>query len=380
MATKVDTVIKGGKVFSSEKEAFEVKDIYIQGNKIVEAPPSGEAAKVVDATGYLVFPGLIDYHVHVFPGGSHIGINPDSGLLCQGVTTVFDQGSAGINNFDSFMQDVVYRCQTRVYANIHVSPVGTATLPYMQEPINDTMYDVDATRLLMEKYDQRLLGLKIRQSRPTVGEHGIDPLKETVKMGNELQCPVTVHTTNPPCGCDEMADVLRAGDTYTHVYQGKGHTIIDENGKVRPGIRRARERGVIFDTADGRVHYAFSVIKAALADGFEPDIISTDIVTDSLFERTVFGLPMIITKYVGLGLSLEKVITCCTKTPAKAMQLAGKIGTLAPGAFADVAIFKEKETAYEIVDNFDEKLMCQKLYVPQMTILDGRVVYRSIEF
>ena len=110
-------------------------------------------------------------------------------------------------------------------------------------------------------------------------------------MAETIGCSVVVHTTNPSGNVDDLVSLLRPGDVFTHVYQGKGSTIINDKGKVRPSIHEVRARGAMFDTADGRVHYAFSVAKAAFADRFEPDIISSDVVLASLFDQAVFGLP-----------------------------------------------------------------------------------------
>jgi len=382
MAVKVDLLIKNGKILDPGREIFDKGDVFIRNNTIVAVPEGEEvaAAKVLDAEGCLVVPGLIDYHAHVFPGGTKIGIHADSALLCQGVTTVVDQGSAGVNNMDSFMQTVAQTCQTRIFAYLHVSPAGLATLPKSLEPVDPKIYDLAAARDVMAKYPQQLLGLKIRQSEEIVGEFGLAPLAATVKLAEEIDCPVVVHTTNPPEETEELAALLRSGDVYTHVYQGKGHTIIDEAGKVRPGIWAARERGVIFDTADGRGHYAFSTIKDALADGFAPDVISTDVVHSSLFEHSVYGLPFIMTKYVNLGVPLQNVVKACTTTPAKLLGMEGKLGTLAPGAIADIAIFKFKEQAIRMEDVLGEELQCTHAFIPQATILDGKVVYRNMEF
>ena len=48
-----------------------------------------------DASGCLVCPGLIDFHVHCFPGKTSLGVDPDVYCLPRGVTTVLDAGSAG---------------------------------------------------------------------------------------------------------------------------------------------------------------------------------------------------------------------------------------------------------------------------------------------
>lgn len=379
MAITVDVVIRGGKVLDPGRGIFEKKNIYIRGNEIVDVPDGQEwsAAKLISAEGCMVAPGLIDYHAHVFPGGTSIGIHADSALLCQGVTTVVDQGSAGVTNFDSFMQTAVQPSQTRIYAFLHVSPAGLATLTRSLEPVQPKVFDLPAARAILERYKGCCLGLKIRQSLEIVGDLRLEPLAETLRMAEEIGCPVVVHTTNPPAGVEELVAMLRSGDVFTHVYQGKGHTIIGEDGKIRAGIKAARQRGVIFDTADGRGHYAFSVIKAALADGFQPDVISTDVVHSSLFDPSVFGLPHIMTKYVNLGMPLQEVVAACTATPARLLGMEGKLGTLAPGALADVAIFKFAPKEFEMEDVFGDKLSCTHAFLPQATILNGKLVYRS---
>ena len=154
---------------------------------------------------------------------------------------------------------------------------------------------------------------------------------------------------------------------------------MDANGEVRPAIRAARTRGVLFDTADGRVHYAYSVARAALAAGFEPDIISTDLTGISMLERSVFGLPWILSKYLNLGMALPNVVRTCTSSPARLLGMQGKLGTLSPGACADVAIFKLKEMALEHRDSFNEALQFKQGLVPMITVLDGKVVYRNFE-
>lgn len=382
MTVRGDLLIRGGTVVDPARNFFGKADVLLRGDEIIDISAGGkiEAEKTIDAANCLVVPGLIDYHTHVFHSGTQIGIQADSGLLPQGVTTAVDQGSSGITNFESFVKTVINNSQVRIFSYLHASPAGLATLTRCLEPIDPKLFDLESSRKLLKKYEGQLLGLKIRQSSEIVGEWGLEPLKAAIEMAAALGCNVVVHTTNPPGDVEELVSLLRAGDVFTHVYQGKGSNIIDEAGKVQKAIKAARDRGVLFDTADGRGHYAFSIAKAAIADGFEPDIISTDVVMSSLFERSVFGLPLIMSKYLNLGISLENIIKACTATPARLIGMEGKIGTLAPGAYGDVAVFKLKESSIELQDVFGEALKCKQLLVPQMTILKGKIVYRSLEF
>lgn len=381
MIIHADVLIRGGFVVDPARDYADTADIAVRGNRILglAARDRVEAAKVIDATGCLVFPGLIDYHAHLFHGGTEIGIHPDSALLPQGVTTAVDQGSAGVANCNSFFETIVSRSQVRIFAHLHVSPTGLTTTR-CPEPVDPKLFDLELSRSLMKEYSGRLLGLKIRQSRQVVGDLGLKPLAATVQMADALGCRVAVHTTDPPSETAELASMLRQGDVFTHMYQGSGHTILDDTGKVSRGIHEARSRRVLFDTADGRVHCSFSVARAAIADGFLPDIISTDLTTASLFEHTVFGLPLVMSKYLNLGIPLRDVVKACTAAPASVIDMAGKLGTLAAGAYADVAIFELKQKQMLLQDKSGETLTCTQLLVPKMTILKGRVAYRSIDF
>lgn len=374
-------LIFGGIIVDPASNVNASGDVWIDGDKIsdVNSEQNSEAVTSIDVTGCYVFPGLIDYHAHLFYGGTAIGVSPDLALLPQGVTTAVDQGSAGVSNFERFMDSVVSRQTTRIFSYLHVNPTGLASLPHSPEDVDPTHYDLQQSRNLFEQYAGQLLGLKIRSSREIVKELGLQPLRQAIRLAEQLGCRVVVHTTNPPTSVGELAELLRAGDVYTHMYQGKGSSIIADDGKLAASIRQARERGVIFDTADGRAHYVLSVAAAALADGFMPDIISTDLTLGNVYDPSVFGLPFIMSKYLALGISLADVVNACTAAPAKLLGMEGKLGTLTPGAYADVSVFRLVKKRAQFTDFTGQTLVCEQLLVPQLTVSHGKVVYRSLE-
>jgi predicted amidohydrolase len=376
-----DTWVRGGTVVDPARNICGAGDVLIRGNKIIEAPSGAtiEAAKQIDASGHLVFPGLVDFHTHLFHGGSEIGLRPDISLVPHGITTAVDQGSAGTSNCESFFNGIVKHSTIRIFVYLHASPAGLATIRH-HESVDPKCFDLPYARVLFDKYPGQLAGLKIRQSKEIVGELGLKPLEATLAMADALGCRVAVHTTNPPGEIEDLAALLRPGDVFTHMYHGTGSNIVGDDQKVRFGIRAARERGVLFDTADARTHFAFRVARAAIADHFEPDIISSDLIRQSAFERPLFGLPLVMSKYLSLGLDLVDIVRACTATPASLLGMEGQLGTLAPGAYADVAIFQMKDQTVELRDLLNDVWSCPKILVPRMTIVDGTVAYRSIEF
>src|SRR3982751_5065211 len=86
---KFDLVIKGGDVLDPSQSLRGKRDIGIRFG-LIEAVendiPAARANRVMDASGKLVTPGLIDLHSHVFPYGSAIGIPADELVAHQGTT------------------------------------------------------------------------------------------------------------------------------------------------------------------------------------------------------------------------------------------------------------------------------------------------------
>src|SRR5580658_5822797 len=70
---RYDLILKGGHVIDPRNGVDSVADVAIRGGQVAAVQPNlpATAAKVIDATGLYVTPGLIDIHVHVFYGAKH---------------------------------------------------------------------------------------------------------------------------------------------------------------------------------------------------------------------------------------------------------------------------------------------------------------------
>ena len=373
--------IKNGHVVDPASGIDGVRDIHIANSRIAPPPGDGAAAnQVVDASGCFVFPGLIDFHTHLDRGHSDAGIHPDLMTLPNGVTAAVDAGSTGSSNFDGFYRNVIHGAETTVKAFINIVGPGLSTECYV-ERLEPEYYDKKRIAYMFERYGDGLLGLKVRIGKLFSGDLGLVPLIETRKLARELGTRVCVHAVHPESPYDEILALLDEGDILCHCFQNKGGVnILDDDGKVGRGAHEARERGVVFDTANGRGNYSFGVAKKAYADGFLPDVISTDVVDFSIYQPQVFSLPYVMAGYLGVGMPLIEVIRRVTETPARLMGLAGEIGTLAPGALADVAIFKFMEAPIVIRDQLGDEVKARGLLSPMMTVKAGRTAYTNIEF
>ena len=80
---KKNILIKNGVVVDPIFKTQEQRDVYIQSGRIASAKNFTGADIVIDASGNLVVPGLIDFHSHVFADGTEIGIEPDLSFIPQ---------------------------------------------------------------------------------------------------------------------------------------------------------------------------------------------------------------------------------------------------------------------------------------------------------
>ena len=99
---KYDLLIKGGTVVDPSQGLAARRDVAMAQGKVAaveQSIDSSEAAEVLDASGLIVTPGLVDLHVHAFWGASTYGVDPDISNAAKGVTTALDAGSAGALTF-----------------------------------------------------------------------------------------------------------------------------------------------------------------------------------------------------------------------------------------------------------------------------------------
>lgn len=377
MGKKVDYLIRGGRVLDPYRGLDAVCDIAVKDGIIVSSEDA-DAAEEVNAEGCIVTPGLIDFHCHVCSAISDLPAAPE--ILCfpTGVTTAVDAGSSGTANYEAF-RFLTFNSRVRILAYLNVCPAGLATKAY-HENLDPACFQKNTILRYLKKYKDQLLGLKLRSSKELVGEYGLEPLRTMISIAEEAHCPVVVHTTNPPVPPEELAGLLRAGDVYAHVYQGKGDTVV-RNGHVIEEMREHQKRGVIFDAANGVNHFSLSVAQTCMAEGFLPDIISTDLTTKSAYKPgMVFSLPFILSKYIALGMPLLEIIRRVTTNPARVIGQEQELGSLCEGTCADITISREVLHHTDFRDFAGNSINGDRLLRTELTMREGEVVYRQIEF
>lgn len=338
--------------------------------------PQPQARKVIFGNGSYLFPGFIDFHTHLFQHGSGFGLDADR-LLTAGVTTAVDMGTAGYANYPAFHQCDVVGKTVRIKSYLNLSPVGQPGKG-INEPLEQKVLDVGAMEKILDQYPGEVVGIKIRTSANIVGELGLDPLKKAVDFGEKLGLPVCVHTTNPPASASAVAEILRPGDIYCHLYHSVGRTILDSNGHVEKGVLEARKRGVLFDLGNGKMNFNFAVAEAAIQDGLFPDFISSDS-TPATFHKSelMWDLPRCMSKLLYLGMPLTEVIRSVTETPAKVLGLGHRIGKVAEGYEADLTLCRMGKGEIIFGDSSGETRKGSQWLEPEKTLIAGRVVWEK---
>jgi dihydroorotase len=374
--------IKNGRVMDPARGIDRTENVLIRDGRIVPFSPdeAGKAAEAIDAAGCLVLPGLIDFHAHLAHRMTDTGVNPDLMALPNGITAAVDAGSVGSAGADAFVRNIIGGCETTIRLFVNVSAVGVATEQYPENP-DPARFDEDAILAICGKYPDHILGLKLRLGKGFSPGLGLKPLIRAKEIARRAGRPLCVHLTNSEFPYADLLDRLEGGDILCHCFQGMGeHNILDASGGIGGAARRARARGVVFDAAVGRINYDLAVARKALADGFPPDVLSTDVVATSLYQRKLFHLLYVMSLFLALGLPLMEVVRACTAAPAALMRLGGRIGTLAPGAEGDAAIFRLRQGPVEFRDQYGHSAAGNLLLAPLATVKAGRTVYKRIDF
>jgi dihydroorotase len=379
---KFDLLIKGGDVLDPSQNLRGRRDIGIRYGMVeaLEADiPATRALRMLDASGKLVTPGLVDLHSHVYPYGSAIGIPADELVAHQCTTTCVSAGDAGANNFAAFRRHVVAQTRTRLYAFVHIANVGLTPFP-VAELYNIDFAQVDACAKAIGENADIALGAKVRMSENVIAKHGTEPLKRAIMAceksgtGAKIMCHIGGVETRQLMSA--ILDLLRPGDVLTHAYTGFPNvagdfTNIVQDGKLLPAALAAKNRGVMFDVGHGGGSFDFTVAEAAIAQGARPDTISSDI---HVFSGNSPGMPYltwVMSKFMALGFSLEQVVAMATINPAKIINRMPKLGTLQVGAPGDVAVMELVEGPVSFVDTRNNKRDGKAYLKPGQTVTAG---------
>lgn len=371
-----DLILRGGRVVDPSQKLDRVTDVAFANGKVAAVGDNLKAdasTEVRNVAGYIVTPGLIDLHTHVYWGGTSLGIDAEQFARDSGVTTSIDTGSAGPGNFAGFRKHVIEPCQVRILAYLHVSFAGiygfSSRVHLGESEDIRLMAPIDCVEVANANRDL-VVGIKVRVGRHASGTNGSYALGMALEVAEETGMPLMAHIDHPPPSYEEVINRLRPGDVLTHAFRPFPNAPITVQGKVKQAVLDARARGVFFDIGHGMGSFAFKTARAMLAHGFMPDTISSD-VHSLCINGPAFDQVTTMSKFLCMGMSLSDVVAASTINAAVALKRM-ELGSLKPGSAGDATILTIKDGEHDYVDVVGEHLIGDKRILSEGVVVRGK--------
>jgi dihydroorotase len=401
-------ILQGGRVIDPAQELDGLFDVAVRDGRITTVAtdiPTTDATEVIDVSGKLVLPGMIDTHAHVY---QHVtgafGLNADMVGVHSGVTALVDQGGPSCMTLPGFRTFIAERAQSRVYAFLSAYLVGGLeghAYPSLYRP--DCM-NIDATvRVALDNADL-IKGIKAHAEPGGFARWGAEVMQQAAQIGEQTNLPVYVHFGQlwplpENGGSDVMPDeilprvvaLLKPGDVLAHPFTRHPGGFVNMEGVVHPIVSEALDRGLRIDVGYGS-HFSFKMARIALDAGIVPHTLGADMhgyntrvpdPADSqntqhedhwFYGQTRFSLVSAMTALMALGLSLEQLVPMVTTNAARLLGLEGELGVLKPGAVADVSVLHDERGQWTLRDNEGHEVETQRMLRPAFCLRAGHRV------
>lgn len=377
-AQAIDILIKNGHVVDTKNGINSIMDVAIAAGKIYKVSaniPVENAKKIIDAKGFYVSPGLINMHTHVFSGSKPGFVDgtssqlPDAFAPRSGITTVVDAGTSGWQNFPLFKSQIIDKSVTRVLAFLNIFESGLISGSATEPDIKS--FDVQQTVDAVKKYPGIIVGTRIGHYS------GKDwaPFDRAIQAARITNVPFFVECHLPQYTLEEQLRKMRPGDIITHAYENVSErmTVVDEQGKLRPFVREAQKRGILFDVGHGGAGFWFNQAVPALKQGLLPDSFGTDEHRTSMNSgmKTMLN---VMSKYLTMGMSIQDLIARGTWKPAMSIKRED-LGNLSEGSIADIALLSIVKGSFGYVDSGNNRIEGDQKIEAEMTIRAGRIIW-----
>lgn len=402
MQARLDIILKGGNVCDPAAGLNGTLDIGISEGRVVVVErglDASLASEVIDVSGKLVLPGLIDVHAHIFQHvNGAFGLDADDVGVRSGVTTVIEQGGVSYATMPAFRRYIVETKATRVLAFPSVflaGGVGDFYYPAQFRP--DTIIVPDAIQCAKDNPDL-MRGLKFHAEGRGFSLWGSEPLRKAVEIADAAGLPIYVHlgqmwrpttpeedTVENEAILGELLELLRLGDTIAHCFTAERGTYTF-GGAMHPQYERAIMRGIKTDVGYG-MGFSFDLARIGYAAGLVPDTAGADLHGSSARAPASTGTRFRPDRYpafqprhslvggmnalLAVGYRLDQVVPMVTSNAATLAGMQGTIGTLAPGACADVTILEDEAGDWLMKDPRGGEARLNRLLRPLFCLRHG---------
>lgn len=376
---KMPKLIKNFKLIGFNDNLNDLDKFYLdaQGYIRKNIERKNSELKVLDLKGSYLSPGWIDLHTHIYYGVSNLGLNPDLIGPKTGVTVLNDTGSAGEANFLGFKKYIIEPRDYPIFSFINLGSTGLIKSNQISELNSLNMIDLQSLYQRIEENREYIKGVKLRASGVILQGMNSDIVKLAKEVAREVSLPLMVHVGEPLPLLEDILPYLDPGDIVTHVYHGKRWGIY-RNGNFLAEYKEAITKGVKFDVGHGVASFNYDVARKALAAGYFPDTISTDLHTENI-NGPVWDLSLTMSKLKELGMELEQVIKGAAVNPAQILGVESYQEDFF-GKKARFTIFKEEECDCEVFDSNNNKLRLKSYLRPLKTLIGSKVYEADTRF
>ncbi|MGQ4273753.1 amidohydrolase/deacetylase family metallohydrolase [Terrihabitans sp. B22-R8] len=406
--SRYDTLLRGGRVICPASGIDGIKDVAIRDGRIAAVEDTiipTSATDVIDVTGKLVLPGMIDTHGHIYQYVTgRFGLNPDMVGVRSGVTTVVDQGGPSCMTLPGFRHYIAEKADTRVYAFLSAYLVGGLEGHFYPNLYSPEGVDVDATVKSATENKDLVRGIKGHAEIGGFARWGIKVMEMAAQISRRSQLPLYVHFGQlwglPESGAngedantimERVIPLLQPGDILAHPFTRHPGGFINEQGEVHHIIKAAMDAGLRVDVGHGS-HFSYRVARASLPAGVIPYTLGADMhgyntevpqpagtpdehhddENHPFLGQARFSLTQAMTSMMALGIPLEDVVPMVTKNPAEMLGLSDRIGALKPGYAADVSVLHDDRGRFLLRDNEDTQVISDRLLRPAFCLRAGK--------
>ncbi|MDI6698214.1 MAG: amidohydrolase family protein [Candidatus Saccharicenans sp.] len=387
------TVITGARILTAAGQSYDCGTIIIKDGKILDIGaelkiPAG--ARVVDASGGLITPGLVDAHSHLGLGPSGgvtednemtdpitpqlriidsihpEGVGPDKNqflhAVAEGVTAALvHPGSGNVIGGQSAVLKLRGRTVDEMcikfpadmkmalgrksfYATKGQMPMTKMGTTYL---VRQAMLEAAEYKKALENYERE------KKKNPAAGPPPRDLKKEALLLVLDKKIPVHIHVGS----ADDIMTAVRLAEEFGFKELSLAHA--EEAYKVAEELARHRVKVVVgprmitYDDQNRLVNLADYLHRR----GIEVSIMTDADVIQQPFLRTQAAIAV---KY---GMDPEAALRAITINPAELAGVADRLGSLEKGKDADLVVWSG--------DLFDIRQRALRVFI------DGREVYRA---
>ena len=372
---QLDLIIRACRVFCADTGLDGPGAVAVRGDRIVASGPdvSGPAKQTLNFPDGTLLPGLVDLHAHPGPETWRFAVDADTNMLARGSTTVLSQGDAGSATWTHYRDKIIDRAKTRIRLAMNASVLGE----YLDRGCVIHMEEVDVDRCVaaMEDGGDLIWGVAILLTAKATGYN--DPreiMRRSIEIAERTGKPIIYGLRREPSDWPlaEQLAILRPGDIFTYCYQNDAESIVSD-GRIVDSVWEARERGILFDTGFGIGGPDLGVAEAAIKDGFLPDTVSTDVHNRHRGYNPPHDMPGTLARIISVGMPETEAFKRSTLRPAEVLGLDGEIGTLAPGACADLTVLSDSPEPM-LLANSENGGHHGPILEPTLTVRAGEVV------